>query len=301
MPRRQKAVQSETKRLFLYAGNSVSDEIVHKLGILYAVESPTIARLESSPKSEIKKPNPGERYTRMRLVTILVRMLADRDALRVEAAKFYLKHIDYFSEEITDKRRLGLTVDPETYALCQSLPYSIVGSGSISLLYRVILYFFAVKNKIIDPPAVSRRVGTIEPVPLTMPKAVMPAALDRRNDPRIERVDQQVTLSMDPEGVWELDRLSGNFKRKKMSLFRAFIKAVASDEAKLEGVKKFYRQEFIRKEPMKGRTIIRLNASKQELALLDHIAYSVTGATNRSLTARCIVGYFIRSGDMRLE
>jgi hypothetical protein len=61
------------------------------------------------------------------------------------------------------------------------------------------------------------------------------------------------------------------------------------------GVKTFYRQEFVNKEPRKGRMIFRLSLSKEETSLLDHLrssSYSVMGEFHRSLTARCIVGDF---------
>jgi hypothetical protein len=66
-------------------------------------------------------------------------------------------------------------------------------------------------------------------------------------------------------------------------------------------VKKFYRNEFVNKEPAKGRVQIRLNLAKQETSLLDHLSYSIMGEFNRSLTARCIVGYFNKSGDKKLH
>ena len=46
---------------------------------------------------------------------------------------------------------------------------------------------------------------------------------------------------------------------------------------------------------------IRLNLAKQETSLLDHLSYSIMGEFNRSLTARCIVGYFNKSGDKKLH
>src|ERR1700751_4326263 len=162
MPRRQEAVNSEIKRLILYAGNTVPDEIVNQLGMRYAVESPTIARLTLAQSDPTKfkrrvKATKGQRFTRRLLIAALVRELANDDALRVEAARFYLRHIEFFSQETEAKsqRKLGLNVDAETYALCQSLPYSIVRKGSVSLMYRVIVYFFAVKEKIIPAPPVS--------------------------------------------------------------------------------------------------------------------------------------------------
>ena len=77
MPRRQEAVHSEIKRLSLYAGNTVSDEIVNQLGMRYAIDSPTIARmtLAQSAAKESKrraKANKGQRYTRRLLVAALV-------------------------------------------------------------------------------------------------------------------------------------------------------------------------------------------------------------------------------------
>src|ERR1700751_4368392 len=135
MPRREKAIYSETKRLSIYGGNTVPDEIVNQLGMRYAIESPTIARmtLAQSTPAKSKRPakrNIGQRYTRRLLIATLVRELAKDDALRVEAARFYLKHIEFFTEAPGNKKEdirkppLNLVVDSETYALCQSLPYS---------------------------------------------------------------------------------------------------------------------------------------------------------------------------------
>src|SRR6201987_1357928 len=162
MPRRQEAVNSEIKRLILYAGNTVPDEIVNQLGMRYAVESPTIARLTLAQSDPTKfkrrvKATKGQRFTRRLLIAALVRELANDDALRVEAARFYLRHIEFFSDENKDTRRLklGLNGDAETYARCESRPYIIVGKGSVSLLYRVMVYFFAVKEKIMPAPPVS--------------------------------------------------------------------------------------------------------------------------------------------------
>src|ERR1700751_2935020 len=119
MPRRQEAVHSEIKRLSLYAGNTVPDEIVNQLGMRYAIDSPTIARMalaqsaakESKRREKAKK---GQRFTRRLLIAALVRELANDDALRVEAARFYLKHIEFFSDEKGARRlKLGLNVDAE--------------------------------------------------------------------------------------------------------------------------------------------------------------------------------------------
>jgi hypothetical protein len=306
MPRRQEAVHSEIKRLSLYAGNTVSDEIVNQLGMRYAIDSPTIARmtLAQSAAKESKrraKANKGQRYTRRLLVAALVRELANDDALRVEAARFYLKHIEFFSDENKDTRRLklGLNVDAETYALCQSLPYSIVGKGSVSLMYRVMVYFFAVKEKIMPAPPVSNVVR----------RADLPDSSLRPYDPRLPLPDRMngksvgasTTLSFDRDGYQELKQLCAFFKRKHAGLIRATIRSVASDDHQLEGVKKFYRNEFVNKEPAKGRVQIRLNLAKQDTSLLDHLSYAIMGEFNRSLTARCIVGYFNKSGDKKLH
>jgi hypothetical protein len=307
MPRRAKVVDienaTETKRLFLYAGSSVSEEIVNQLGIRYAVESAAIARLTSAPEPS-KRPSPkkksryGQRYTRMRLLTTLVHELASSDALRVEASKFYLRHIEFFSAEHSDDRRIGLRVDPETYALCLSLPYSIVGTGSISLMYRVILHFFAVKKGIIKAPPVSKRsksakLHVAEPYDPNLPEVP-----DRRNG---TNVGPATSLSIDRDGIKELKHLCAVFKRKQAGLIRALIRSVANDNGQLEGVKRFYRQEFVNKEPVEGRGVVRLNLTKQEKSLLEHLSYSIMGEFNRSLTARCIIGYFNKSGDIELS
>src|ERR1700751_293668 len=191
MPRRQEAVHSEIKRLSLYAGNTVPDEIVNQLGMRYAVESPTIARitLAQSDPTKLKrrvKAKKGQRYTRRLLIAALVRELAKDDALRVEAARFYLKHIEVFTEAPGNKKEdirklpLNLVVDSETYALCQSLPYSIVSKGSVSLLYRLMVYFFAVKEKIIPAPPVSNVVR----------RADLPDPSLRPYDPRLPLPDR---------------------------------------------------------------------------------------------------------------
>jgi len=310
MPKRETAIHGETKRLSLYAGNTVSDQIVNQLGMRYAIESPTIARMtltQSTPRKSkrLATANVGQRYTRARLMAVLVRKLASRDALRVEAAKFYLKHIEFFTDAPDDKRadvrklKLGLNVDPETYALCQSLPYSIVGRGSVSLMYRVIVHFFAVKEKIIPAPPVSKHSGPVE-----LPDPTIRAYEPRRPLPdRINGKDvgAPTALSFDPEGGKELKHLGAIFKRKNVGVIRALIKSVAADADQLEGVKKFYRHEFVNKEPAPGRVLIRLNLTKEERSLLDHLSYSIMGDFNRSLTARCIVGYFNKSGERRLS
>jgi len=306
MPRRQEAVHSEIKRLSLYAGNTVPDEIVNQLGMRYAIDSPTIARLtlaqsaakESKRREKAKK---GQRFTRRLLIAALVRELANDDALRVEAARFYLKHIEFFSDENKETRRLklGLNVDAETYALCQSLPYSIVGKGSVSLLYRVMVYFFAVKEKIMPAPPVSNVVRRAD-----LPDSSIPPYDPRRPLPdRINGKDvgSPTALSFDSDGKDELVHLGAVFKRKNVGVIRALIKSVAADADQLEGVKKFYRHEFVNKEPAEGRVLIRLNLTKEERSLLDHLSYSIMGDFNRSLTARCIVGYFNKSGDKRLS
>jgi hypothetical protein len=306
MPRRQEAVHNEIKRLSLYAGNTVPDEIVNQLGMRYAIDSPTIARMTLAQSAAHKskrraKANKGQRYTRRLLIAALVRELANDDALRVEAARFYLKHIEFFSDENKDTRRLklGLNVDAETYALCQSLPYSIVSKGSVSLLYRVMVYFFAVKEKIMPAPPVSNVVR----------RAALPDPSLRPYDPRLPLPDRingksvgpPTTLSFDPDGAKELKHLCAFFKRKHAGLIRALVRSVASDDHQLEGVKKFYRNEFVNKEPAKGRVQIRLNLAKQDTSLLDHLSYAIMGEFNRSLTARCIVGYFNKSGDKKLH
>jgi hypothetical protein len=307
MPRRAKVVDIEsatdTKRLFLYAGSLVSEKIVNQLGIRYAVESPAIARLTSAPEAS-KRPSPkkksryGQRYTRMRLLTTLVHELASRDALRVEASKFYLKHIEFFSAEPTDKRRIGLRVDPETYALCLSLPYSIVGTASISLMYRVIMHFFAVKKGIIKAPPVSERSKSAKLHVVQPYDPNLPDLPDRRTG---KNVGPATSLSIDLDGIEELKHLCAVFKSKQAGLVRALIRSVANDDDQLEGVKKFYRQEFVNKEPVEGRGTVRLNLTKQEKSLLEHLSYSIMGKFNRSLTARCIIGYFNKSGDIELS
>jgi hypothetical protein len=310
MPRREKAIHSETKRLSIYGGNAVSDEIVNQLGIRYAIESPTIARmtLAQSAPTKSKRPakrNTGQRYTRRLLIAALVRELANDDALRVEAARFYLKHIEFFTEAPGNKKEdirklpLNLVVDSETYALCQSLPYSIVSKGSVSLLYRVMVYFFAVKEKIMPAPPVSNVVRRADlPDPSLRPYDPRLPLPDRMNG---KSVGASTTLSFDRDGYQELKQLCAFFKRKHAGLIRATIRSVASDDHQLEGVKKFYRNEFVNKEPAKGRVQIRLNLAKQDTSLLDHLSYAIMGEFNRSLTARCIVGYFNKSGDKKLH
>jgi hypothetical protein len=305
MPRQQEAVHGGIRRLSIYAGNTIPDEIINQLGMRYAVDSPTIVRMtlaQSAAKPKRReKAKKGQRYTRRLLIAALVRELASHDALRVEAARFYLRHIEFFSDENKDTRRLklGLNVDAETYALCQSLPYSIVGKASVSLMYRVIVYFFAVKEKIMPAPPVSNIVRRDQlpdsSIPPYDPRLPLPERLNGKS------TGPSTTLSFDPDGAKELKHLCALFKRKHAGLIRAAVRSVASNDQQLEGVKRFYRQEWVKKAPAKGRVQIRLNLAKEDTSLLDHLSYSVMGEFNRSLTARCIVGYFNKSGDKKLH
>lgn len=237
----------------------------------------------------------------------LVRTAFEKPELRIDLEKFYQKHIEFFDQEEAS-RRVSLIVDELTVAFAKPAAFDILGTGNVSLLFRVLLRYYAVENKRVkkppasSPAARSRANEQLQIKEGLKQKELKKAETGSQYQNRYETpVDVRTICTVNSDTHVLISRLAMKLGKKKMTLLRDLIEeAVVPGEDKL--IQRFYDRDpdqFI-VWPGTGKPL-RLNLTTQISALLELFSVRLFDDTrNKSKAIRVIVAYFAKKYRVRL-
>ncbi len=222
--------------------------------------------------------------------------LIGKEDLQLELRRFYRRHSAFFSKELgSTAKQIELRAPSGTYEFLQSLSFSIFGNGNVSLVSRVLMYHFAVKQKWIPAPPIGVITKEAAGRPITGASKMMPVAAmpDKRSDRRRAALCVDCLFTGYETTQRDLDSIARITRRGKAAALRYLIEQAAADDTP-EKIRDFFKRKWRRRDRLQqGIVRIRYRLSRRLDATLDRLVYQILEDNNRSLTLRTIIAYFV--------
>ncbi len=218
-----------------------------------------------------------------------------KEDLRLELCRFYRRHSAFFSKEIgSTAKQIELHAPNGTYEFLQSLSFSIFGNGNVSLVSRVLMYHFAVKQKWIPAPPIGAITKKAAGRPITGASEMKPVASvpDKRSDRRRAALCVNCLFSGYETTQRDLDSVTRITRLGKGATLRYLIEQAAAGDTP-EKIGDFFKKKWRRRDRLQeGIVRIRYRLSRKLDATLDTLANRILEGSNRSLTLRTIIAYW---------
>lgn len=238
-----------------------------------------------------------------RLFHDLVSKAFEKPELRTKLEHFYQEHWEFFDQEEANKR-VNLNVTELTVAFAKPVAFDILGTGNVSLLFRILLRHYAVQRKLVERPLRSeapvvqeRFEGQRQAMSDLKRKTLKPAphgSIYQNHYKTPVSVRTICTVNAETEAL--INRLAMKLGKKKMELLRDLIEETFTPGEE-EKLLRFYRKQPNQFGVDPGTGIpLRLNLTTQINALLDLLSIRMFDEqrNNRSKAIRVMVAYFAK-------
>jgi hypothetical protein len=192
-------------------------------------------------------------------------------------------------------------IEEDVRSLAETMAFALLGHGSLSELCRLLVRFYAVRNKLIEEPTRPPRASKKSQVKLKAENKVISisdktAQSTRAKLARKVPTDMSVSFTIDKQTNEYIKRLVQSMEKKRMSVLRTIIEDAGMNEGKMKALQTFYNKEWSTRPPQgKVSLYARFNYSPQVDALLLYLSKRVTGKENKSRMIRVLVEFYYRN------
>lgn len=243
----------------------------------------------------------GRRTLSLRFRESVSELIKNED-LQIALRRFYRRHSAFFFEEIgSNGKQIELHAPSGTYEFLQSLSFFILGYGNASQISRVLMYYFAVKQKWIPVPPVGTISKKAKRHPITGAGKVMPVAPmpDKRNDHRRAALSVDSLFSGYEITQRDLVSIARIIRQGKSATLRYSVEQAAADDTP-EKIHNFYKKKWQSRDRLQqGVVRIRYRFSRKHDATLDSLTGRIVEDRNRNLTLRTIIAYWASQYGLR--
>lgn len=221
--------------------------------------------------------------------------LSKNEGLRNDLRKFYRRHSAFFTKELSEEKgkKIQLHAAPEIPELLSTISFFVLGLGNASLISRILMYHFAVRNKWLPAPPVGETTKkTIEhPNTGTGKRIPVEPRLDKRNNPRLAAYSVDTLFAGYESTVSDLQAIAVLTQLNKSATLRYLIEQAATGDT-AKKIKAFYRRKWSFAEGLQNKIVrVRYRIPEKMVKTLDRLSLEIIDSSNRSLTLRTIVAY----------
>jgi hypothetical protein len=222
----------------------------------------------------------------------VVAELVDSENKKSELRRFYRRHSDFFSSPPRKTKQIELHVPLEFPAPLHKLSFYVFGYGNVSLLSRVLLYYYAVKSRWLVPPPLGSTKAVSYPATRTARVIPLASIPDKRNDRRRAALDVDTIFSAFSDTVRDLNAIIRLTELGKAAVIRRLIMESSEGDTPLK-IREFYKKKWIQKDSDHlGVVRVRFRISRKIDAILVSLTDKIIGEHNRSLTLRAMIAYW---------
>ena len=226
-----------------------------------------------------------------------VEELSKDEARRNKLRLFYRRHSAFFSKEIGSKgKQIDLYAPEGTYEFLQSLSFFVFGYGNVSQLSRVIMYHFAVGQKLIAAPPLGsiRKNATISACndsDKAKKRVLALLASEKHCNRRHAPLSVDSLFAGNECTEKDLTAIARLMQLGKSAALRFLVEQAAKENTP-QKIRKFFVKTWEEEDSLHlGFARIRYRFSVKLDKTLDKLTEEIIGENNRSLTLRTIIAY----------